>query len=101
MSKIKQTIKDYRFERLKREVRGIHGSGGDIAAAIAAHEAAANPHPIYLTQTEADALYGRFIPTYIASGTTFTVPANTQALFSHPIEIDGTLDISGAFIEVS
>lgn len=31
----------------------------DIAAAISNHEAAANPHSIYLTQTEADALYGK------------------------------------------
>lgn len=30
---------------------------GDITAAIAAHEAAADPHPQYLTQAEADALY--------------------------------------------
>ncbi len=33
------------------------GGGGDIAAAIAAHEAGANPHPTYLTEAEADALY--------------------------------------------
>lgn len=32
-------------------------NGGDAAAAIAAHEAAANPHPVYLTQAEADVLY--------------------------------------------
>lgn len=33
------------------------GGGGDVAAAIAAHEAAANPHPSYLTPTEGDAAY--------------------------------------------
>ena len=30
---------------------------GVASAEITAHEAAANPHPVYLTQTEADALY--------------------------------------------
>jgi hypothetical protein len=29
----------------------------EVATAITNHEAAANPHPTYLTQTEADALY--------------------------------------------
>jgi hypothetical protein len=32
-------------------------ASADIAAAIDAHEAASNPHPGYLTQAEADALY--------------------------------------------
>jgi hypothetical protein len=32
-------------------------TSGTIADAVAAHEAAANPHPSYLTQAEADALY--------------------------------------------
>lgn len=30
---------------------------GTAASAVSAHEGAANPHPVYLTQTEADALY--------------------------------------------
>lgn len=32
-------------------------AAGTAAAAISAHEAAGNPHPVYLTQSEADALY--------------------------------------------
>ena len=32
-------------------------AGAAITAAVAAHAAAANPHPTYLTQTEGDALY--------------------------------------------
>lgn len=38
----------------------VAGSGatlGDIAAAVDAHELEANPHPVYLTQAEGDALY--------------------------------------------
>jgi hypothetical protein len=32
-------------------------AGTAITAAVAAHAAAANPHPTYLTQAEGDALY--------------------------------------------
>lgn len=35
----------------------VYTPPADMAGAIAAHEAAANPHPVYLTQAEADALY--------------------------------------------
>jgi hypothetical protein len=45
-------------------VRGVSvtgGTSGDIATAIAIHKAEADPHPVYLTSTEADALYvGRY-----------------------------------------
>ncbi len=37
--------------------RGDFEPTGTAAAAVTAHEAAANPHPAYLTQAEADALY--------------------------------------------
>jgi hypothetical protein len=39
------------------DLRTLGGDDGTAAAAIAAHEAASDPHPQYLTQTEADALY--------------------------------------------
>ena len=41
------------------------------------------------------------MPTYIASGTTQTVPTNYQGLFGYPIEIDGTLEIDGVLVDVS
>ena len=41
------------------------------------------------------------MPTYIASGTTQTVPTNYQGLFGYPIEVDGTLEIDGVLIDVS
>lgn len=42
-----------------RNISTVTGSGSDaaIAQAIAVHKAETDPHPIYLTQTEADALY--------------------------------------------
>lgn len=55
LSKIDAT--DYNTEW----VDALEGTGGvtdeDVAAAVAAHEAASNPHPVYLTQAEGDALY--------------------------------------------
>ena len=41
------------------------------------------------------------MPTYIASGTTQTVPTNYQGLFGYPIEVDGTLEINGVLIDVN
>ena len=41
------------------------------------------------------------MPTYIASGTTQTVPTNYQGLFGYPIEVDGTLEIDGVLIDVN
>lgn len=45
----------------------------------------------------------RATPTLVATGTTFTVPANTQVLFTLPIELEGTavLDVVGALVEVN
>lgn len=50
-----------------------------------------------------DTLPGQFPPTFLASGETFTVPANTQVLFTLPIELDGTaaLAVDGILIEMT
>lgn len=42
-----------------------------------------------------------FVPTYIASGETFTVPAFRQALWAVPIVIDGTLVLDGVLVPVN
>ena len=49
-------------------------SAGAASVAIAQHEAAADPHPQYLTETEADAKYAT-----IGSGGTGGDPAGTAA----------------------
>ena len=43
---------------------------------------------------------GGFVPTYIAEGETFTVPANTQALYMLPILVDGDLVVDGTLVEI-
>ena len=43
---------------------------------------------------------GGFVPTYIAEGDTFTVPANTQALFRLPITVVGELIVDGNLVEI-
>lgn len=42
-----------------------------------------------------------FVPTYIAAGETFFVPANKQALYALPIVVDGALVIDGTLVEVA
>ena len=39
-------------------------------------------------------------PTFIASGESYTVPANRQALFTLPIDVEGELALDGALVEV-
>ena len=41
-----------------------------------------------------------FVPVFLASGLTFTLPSTSQALFSYPITSEGDLDLSGILIEV-
>lgn len=48
---------DARYSLLAHTHTGVYDPAGTAAAAVAAHEAAANPHPTYLTEAEADALY--------------------------------------------
>jgi len=43
---------------------------------------------------------GALVPTFIASGDTYTVPANRQALFATNIDNEGILDLEGVLIEV-
>lgn len=43
---------------------------------------------------------GGFVPTFIASGETFTVPADRQALFAETIDNEGILDVVGSLIMV-
>ena len=43
---------------------------------------------------------GGFVPTYIAEGETFTVPANAQALYRLPITVDGELIVDGNLVEI-
>ena len=41
-----------------------------------------------------------FVPVFLASGETFTLPSTSQAVFSYPITSEGDLDLSGILIEV-
>lgn len=44
--------------------------------------------------------FATFTPIVISAGETFTVPANTQMLYSVPIEVEGTLVIEGELVHV-
>lgn len=48
---------DARYSLLAHNHSGTYDPAGTAAAAVSAHEGAANPHPVYLTQAEGDALY--------------------------------------------
>ena len=58
--------------------------------------------PIYFPPlpTQASAATGSMMPTVIATGDTFTIPTDRQALFAMPIIVDGTLVIDGYLIGV-
>lgn len=93
-----------------------------VAAGIAAHVAAPDPHTQYALDTDlaaeaalrvsgdaatlAAALAAiaavppSFMPTLIAAGDTFTVPANKQGLFAVTIDVQGTLDVVGTLAGV-
>lgn len=36
---------------------------------------------------------GGFVPTFIASGETFTIPDNRQAVYAHEIDNEGTIEL--------
>jgi hypothetical protein len=59
---------------------------GVAATLVGAHEAASNPHPGYLTQTEGDALYSVLAHTHAASGIT----SGTLAIARIPTGTSGT-----------
>lgn len=69
------------------------------------HEEAADPHPQYATDSDlSEAIAGippGFMPTKIASGSTFTIPAEKQALFAFPISCEGILVVDGMLVEVN
>lgn len=44
---------------------------------------------------------GSSTPTKVAPTGTFTVAADTQVLFAADIDVQGALDVSGTFIEVT
>lgn len=41
------------------------------------------------------------VPTIVPSGSVFSVPVNTQVLFSEEIELDGELELDGILVEVN
>ena len=69
------------------------------SVAVTAHEAAANPHPQYAL---AASLAGP-VPTRIAAGQTHTVPADTQVLWTLPIELEAgaSIEALGDLVEVN
>lgn len=44
--------------------------------------------------------FGPYVPTFIASGDTFTVPAFQQALWAFTIDNEGTIVVDGELVEV-
>ncbi len=52
----------------------------EVAASVTSHEEAADPHPVYLTEAEADARYLMADPwTYVVLGSDFTTSATANA----------------------
>lgn len=56
-----------------------------------------NPPTITISSTGTASL----VPTLIASGDTYTIPANKQALFKLPIDVEGDLIVRGDLLEVN
>lgn len=52
-----------------------------------------------LATVVAAAASGGAVPTSVVNGATFSVPANSQVLWSADIDLQGTLDISGTLVE--
>lgn len=44
---------------------------------------------------------GPTMPTLVAAGSTFTVTADTQALYAISVQCDGVLVVDGALVEVN
>lgn len=70
-----------------------------VDAGIAAHVAEPNPHPQYAL---AASVTGS-MPTRIPAGQTYTVPADTQALWTLPIELEAgaSIEALGDLVEVN
>lgn len=85
---------DARYSQLAHNHAGVYDPAGTAASAVSAHAGAADPHPVYLTQTEADALYaaigsGGADPwTYVKLGSGFsnatTTPTNVTGMYFTP-----------------
>lgn len=69
------------------------------SVAVASHVAAPDPHPQYAM---ASSIVGP-VPTRIAAGQTYTVPADAQALWTLPIELEAgaSIDALGDLVEVN
>lgn len=69
----------------------------NVNTAINAHEAKTDPHPIYLTQAEGDALYTlpqTTLPSKIVAPTTFVVAAGRQLIVADMLEIEDGATLS-------
>lgn len=72
--------------------RIVQGAGESSGAALDAHEAAADPHPQYLTDAEGDAQYSQLGHTHDASIITYTPANNAHWGGSDPGDTDNALD---------
>lgn len=71
------------------DLSSVYDPAGTAAAAILVHEAASNPHPVYLTQPEADVLYAA------ATHATRHAPGGADQLFARGAAIaDATADLA-------
>jgi hypothetical protein len=71
------------IEAIARDVSaGTGDPSGTAAAAVAAHEAAGNPHPTYLTQAEGDAAYSALGHTHPGGSEAFPIGAVFIAVVS-------------------
>lgn len=85
------------YDDVANAINATNTDKGSVA--VTAHEAAANPHPQYAL---ASSVVGP-VPTRIAAGHTYVVHADTQVLWTLPIELEAgaTLDVAGALVQVN
>lgn len=62
---------------------------GEVAAAVSAHAAATDPHPVYLTVAEADARYARSRGVYPLSAYGFHSASDQVTVFGTPSPLSG------------
>lgn len=77
---------------------GLYDAAGTAASAVAAHEVAADPHPGYLTESEADVLYA--VAGHDHSGLYAAVDHTHAALLANVVDdatpqLGGSLDANG------
>lgn len=85
------------YDDVANAINATNTDKGSVA--LAAHLAAANPHPQYAL---AASIVGP-VPTRIAAGQTYTVPADTQVLWTLTIELeaDASIEALGDFVQVA